>query len=86
MAEGVKREEIYRKIQVPKEEVRAYYDEHKNEFQRMERVFLRELFISAQDKSPEEIVPRKRRPRTLPLVRNAARPFPPWSRTIPRMS
>jgi len=55
IVDRVKGDEIYRRIQVPKEEVRAYYDAHKNEFQRKERVFLRELFISTEDKSPEEI-------------------------------
>lgn len=55
IVERVKGDEVYRRIQIPKEEIRAYYDQHKNEFQRKERVFLRELFISTQDKSPEEI-------------------------------
>lgn len=55
IVERVKGDEIYRRIQVPKEDIRAYYEAHKNEFQRKERVFLRELFISTEDKSPEEI-------------------------------
>ncbi|MEI9812364.1 MAG: peptidyl-prolyl cis-trans isomerase [Acidobacteriota bacterium] len=76
LAEGVKREEIYRKIQVPKEEVRAYYDEHKNEFQRMERVFLRELFISAQDKSPEEIVAAETKAKDLAARAKRGETFP----------
>jgi parvulin-like peptidyl-prolyl isomerase len=55
IVDRVKGDEVFRRIQIPKEEIRAYYDEHKNEFQRKERVFLRELFISTDDKSPEEI-------------------------------
>jgi parvulin-like peptidyl-prolyl isomerase len=56
LIQGVIRDEIMRKIQVPAEEVRAYYDEHKNEFQRQERVFLRELLVSTDGKkTPEEL-------------------------------
>lgn len=56
LVDGVVRDEIMRKISVPSEENRAYYDEHKNEFQRMERVFLREILVSTADKkTPEEL-------------------------------
>ncbi len=48
--QGVIREEVMRKIQFTNEEVRAYYDEHKNEFQREERVYLREIVVSTQGK------------------------------------
>ncbi|MBZ5635803.1 MAG: peptidyl-prolyl cis-trans isomerase [Acidobacteriia bacterium] len=48
--QGVMREEVMRKIQFTTEEVRAYYDAHKDEFQREERVFLREIAISTQGK------------------------------------
>jgi peptidyl-prolyl cis-trans isomerase SurA len=39
-------QEVSSKIIIPKAEVRKYYDEHKDEFQREERVFLREIFLS----------------------------------------
>lgn len=48
--QGVVREEVMRKIQFKTEEVRAYYDAHKDEFQREERVFLREIAVSTQGK------------------------------------
>ncbi len=48
--QGVVREEVMRKIQFTNEEVRAYYDEHKSEFQREERVYLREIVVSTQGK------------------------------------
>ena len=38
LVDGVIRDEIMRKVAVPTEEIRAYYDEHRNEFQRMERL------------------------------------------------
>lgn len=54
LREGVMREEIYRKVQVPPEEILAYYDEHKNEFQRKERIFLRELLVTTEGKTTKE--------------------------------
>jgi len=48
--DSVVREEVMRKIQFKTEEIRAYYDEHKDEFQREERVFLREITVSTQGK------------------------------------
>jgi len=50
LLQGVMREEVMRKIQFKQEEIRAYYDAHKDEFQREERVFLREIAISTQGK------------------------------------
>jgi len=54
LVDGVIRDEIMRKVAVPTEEIRAYYDEHRNEFQRMERVFLREILVSTEDKKAQE--------------------------------
>lgn len=47
-------QEVSSKIVIPKAEVRKYYDEHKNEFQREERIFLREIFLSVDGKSDAE--------------------------------
>ena len=47
-------QEVSSKIVIPKADVRKYYDEHKNEFQREERVFLREIFLSIDGKSDAE--------------------------------
>jgi peptidyl-prolyl cis-trans isomerase SurA len=47
-------QEVSSKIIIPKAEVRKYYDEHKDEFQREERVFLREIFLSIEGKSEAE--------------------------------
>jgi peptidyl-prolyl cis-trans isomerase SurA len=56
LVQGVIRDEVMRKIQIPNEEIRAYYDEHKGEFQRQERVFLREILVSTEGKtSPEDL-------------------------------
>ena len=53
--QGVVSEEVMRKIQFKQEEVRAYYDAHMDEFQREERVFLREILISTQGKQDDPV-------------------------------
>jgi len=53
--QGVVQEEVMRKIQFTNEEVRTYYDAHKNEFQREERVFLREITISIEGKQNDPV-------------------------------
>jgi peptidyl-prolyl cis-trans isomerase SurA len=50
LRDRVIREEIARKIIFKKEDLRAYYDEHKSEFMRKEKVFLREIFVSTENK------------------------------------
>jgi len=71
LRERVVREEISRKIVFKKEELEAYYNVHKDEFMRQERVFLREIFVStegkdaagvaAADKKAKDLVARARR-------------------------
>ena len=44
------RQEVSGKINFKKEELEKYYNDHKDEFQREERVFLRELLVSTEGK------------------------------------
>jgi parvulin-like peptidyl-prolyl isomerase len=53
--QGVVSEEVMRKIQFKQEEVRAYYDAHQDEFQREERIYLREISISTQGKQDDPV-------------------------------
>lgn len=48
----VVRQEIASKIQFKREDQLKYYEEHKNEFQRDERVFLREILVAADPANP----------------------------------
>ncbi len=48
----VVRQEVSGKINFKKEELEAYYNTHQDEFQREERVFLRELLVSTEGKDP----------------------------------
>lgn len=45
--------EVGGKIAIPREEVSKYYEEHKKEFEREERVFLREILVAADPKDPQ---------------------------------
>lgn len=55
LTERVVREEVARRIQVKREELRKYYDEHKTEFVRQERVFLAGILLSAEGKDPAAV-------------------------------
>lgn len=43
-------QEVYSKVNIPKADVEAFYEKNKAQFQRKERVFLREILISTQGK------------------------------------
>lgn len=46
-------QEVSSKINVPRADVEKYYAEHKNEFTRKERIFLREIFVANEGRTPE---------------------------------
>ncbi len=47
-------EEISSRINIPEADLKKYYDEHPNEFVREEQVFLSQIFISTEGKTPEQ--------------------------------
>ena len=55
MTQRVLGQEVGSRIVIPREEIDQYYNEHKDEFMREERVFLREILLSSEDKDPEAI-------------------------------
>jgi peptidyl-prolyl cis-trans isomerase SurA len=55
LTEEVIRREVGPKIRISREEVKKYYDEHQKDFHRPEQVFLREIFVSTEGKSEEEL-------------------------------
>jgi parvulin-like peptidyl-prolyl isomerase len=65
LREKVVREEISRKISFKKEELEKYYNEHKDEFMRQERVFLREIFISTDGKDAAGVAAAEKKARDL---------------------
>ena len=48
-------QEVGSRVHVPKAELAKYYNEHKSEFVRDERVFLREILVSTEGKHDKEI-------------------------------
>jgi parvulin-like peptidyl-prolyl isomerase len=65
MREKVIREEISRKIMFKQDELQKYYDEHKDEFMRQERVFLREIFVSTEGKDAAGIAAAEKKAKDL---------------------
>jgi peptidyl-prolyl cis-trans isomerase SurA len=65
LRERVVREEISRKIIFKKEELEKYYNEHKDEFMRQERVYLREIFISTEGKDAAGVAAAEKKARDL---------------------
>ena len=53
LTQRVIRQEVSGRIQVKREEMQKYYDDHKEEFQKDERVFLRELLVATVGKNTE---------------------------------
>jgi len=50
ITQRVIRQEVSGKIQFKKDELKAYYDAHHDEFMRQERIFLREILVSTEGK------------------------------------
>ena len=76
LTQRVIRQEVGKSINIKKEEIQAYYDAHKTEFVRQERVFLREIMVStdgmdaaglaAADKKAKDLVGRARKGERFP--------------------
>ena len=58
-------QEISSRISVPEAEKRKYYDEHKGEFVRQEMVFLRQILISTEGKTPEQVAAAEKKSKDL---------------------
>jgi peptidyl-prolyl cis-trans isomerase SurA len=55
LTQEVIRKEVGSHIQIDRTEVQKFYQEHKDSFVRPEQVYLREIFVSTDGKSPSEI-------------------------------
>ena len=58
-------EEVGRKINVPEAEMQKYYEEHKKDFVREEQVFLSQILISTEGKSPEQVAAAEKKAKDL---------------------
>ncbi|HTX33486.1 MAG TPA: peptidylprolyl isomerase [Bryobacteraceae bacterium] len=55
LAQRVIGQEVGYRIQIPDAEMRKFYDEHKSEYVRKEQVFLSQILISTEGKTPEQV-------------------------------
>ena len=69
-------EEVMSRINVPHSEVEKYYEEHKAEFVRKEQVFLRQILISTEGKTPEQAAQAEKRAKDLSARARKGEKFP----------
>ena len=74
-------QEVGSHINVPKEEIQAYYDQHKAEFVRQEQVFLREILISVGDGSPAAVAAAEKKAKDLVTRARKGEKFPDLAHT-----
>lgn len=65
LMDHVIRQEVSSLIKIKTEEMQKYYDEHKSEFQRQERIFLQEIFISTEGKDGGGVLAAERKAKDL---------------------
>jgi len=58
-------EEIRSKVVIPEAEKRKYYDQHKNDFVRDEQVFLQQILISTEGKTPDQVATAEKKAKDL---------------------
>jgi parvulin-like peptidyl-prolyl isomerase len=58
-------QEIQRTILIPQPEKKEYYEQHKNEFVREEEVYLRQIFISTEGKTPDQTAAAEKKAKSL---------------------
>ena len=65
LVDRVIRSEVSSKIQFKREDLEKYYNEHKDEFQRQERIFLQEIFVSTDGKDAGGVLAAERKAKDL---------------------
>ncbi len=65
MTQKVISEEISSKVTIPEADKKKYYDEHKNDFVRDERVFLQQILVSTEGKTPEQVAAAEKKAKDL---------------------
>ena len=76
LQQKVIRQEVSSKIQFKKEELQEYYNAHQSEFQRKERVFLREILISTENKDAAGIAAAEKKAKDLVARARKGEKFP----------
>ncbi len=76
LTQRVVRQEVASRINVKKDELRKYYDEHKDDFVREERIFLREILISTENKDAAGIAAAEKKAKDLSARASKGEKFP----------
>ena len=58
-------QEVMSRVNIPHTEVEKYYEDHKKDFVRQEQVFLREILISTEGKTPDQVTQADKRAKDL---------------------
>jgi parvulin-like peptidyl-prolyl isomerase len=73
-------QEIGSRISISKAEIAKYYEEHKKDFVRQEQVFLREIFLSTEGKTPEQVAAIEKKAKDLAARARKGEKFPEMAR------
>lgn len=80
LTQRVIRQEVSDKIRVPKPEVVKYYEEHKKEFVRDEKVYLREILVSTEKKDAAGVAAAEKKAKDLAARLKKGEKFPELAR------
>lgn len=65
MAQRVIGQEVGSRVNIPEADLHKYYDDHKSEFVRKEQVFLSQILISTEGKSPDQVAAAEKKAKDL---------------------
>lgn len=80
VTQRVIREQVGRTINVPSEERKKYYEEHKADFMRQERVFLRQILVTTEGKNADGIAAAEKKAKDLAARAKKGEKFPELAR------
>ncbi|MGH9675347.1 MAG: peptidylprolyl isomerase [Bryobacteraceae bacterium] len=80
MTQRVVQQEVGGKINIPRQEVRDYYEKNKAEFVRQEQVFLREILVSTEGKDEAGVAAAERKAKELVARARRGEKFPEMAR------
>lgn len=80
LTQRVIRQEVSDKLRIPKPEIQKYYEEHKKEFLREEKVYLRELLVSTENKDAAGVAAAEKKAKDLVARLRKGEKFPELAR------
>jgi peptidyl-prolyl cis-trans isomerase SurA len=76
LAQRVIGQEVGSRVNIPETDLHKYYDEHKSEFVRKEQVFLSQILISTEGKTPEQVAAAEKKAKDLVARARKGEKFP----------